>query len=262
MKKLIGLVVFSFSFNLLAIETNVFNEKYPQFQNYQQTLFAKLRNYFETLPLNSLTYIDRNGTILYQIQNKHNPTVVTLYSKITRERHEHKIIERVSYFLENGNAIEYEIIKQGEKSTPSDDRDLLSFNFKKTINDDFYQITVPTFNLQLYHSRKMNSEKQFFYLGLMEINIQIETFFQEHEASLNYIYFYKGMPAPQSSLTVRAIETPSSWSSINYIHYASQSGELSPNQFFQNLNRGAYIFTEADNEFFKILESKGFPSLD
>jgi hypothetical protein len=262
-KNLIAILISVFSINLFAIDSNVFAERYPTFQTFNQILFADVRTYFEALPIHSLNYTDADGVRIYRVHYHGQTEFSVIFSKITRTQSDNEIIERVSYALENGNSIGYEIIKRGEGIIPSKDADLLSFNFKKGINDTFYQLTVPNYNFQLTYKKNGNDENTLFYMGLMEISVQIESHFQENKASLDYIYFYKGMPTPQASLTVQAIETTSQWSGLQYIHISSQAaGEITPGQFFAGLKDGAGIFFGGGKMMMQMLSNLGFQKLD
>lgn len=246
-----------------AIETSLLKSNYPNFQTYQLSLFSKLRNYFETLPLNSLNFTDSNGTRVYILQEKHGDKTTTIFSKIVRERSNGKVVERVFYTLENGNTLEYSVTKTGKDILDTDDIDLLTFHFKSSKKDEFYQISMPAFNIQISNSILQDGEKSYFYLGYMDFIFQIDSIFKEYEASLNYIYFMTQMPGnPQSTLTVRAIEAPGSWNSINYYHISSNSGEITPKQFFQGLMGGSMAFNEAANEIFIRTLMLGFPKFD
>ena len=182
-------LLFGFS-SAFAIDSNVFDESYPSFKIYRKLVLDKLQTYFTDLPMNSLNFMDKNGTRVYKIRKNNGPDFVTIYSKITREISDHQTIERVSYFLENGKSLDYIIKKTGQGVTPSEDDDLLTFNFKESISDDFFQITLPTFKMELNHSLLKDGNKSTFYLGMMEVNIQMESYFAENEASSIYIYFF------------------------------------------------------------------------
>lgn len=267
MKAIIILLVLFSTSNLNAFEANLFKTNYPNFQTYQLSLFSQLRNYFETLPLNTLNFTELNGTRIYKLRGKHDDSITTIFSKIIRERgtigNNRKIVERVIYALENGKTLEYSITKEGNDITDTDDLDLLSFHFKSSKQDEFYQISMPAFNIQITHSQQADGEKTFFFMGFMDFNFQIESHFKEHEASLNYIYFFTQMPGnPQSTLTVQAIEAPGSWNSINYYHISSNTGEITPKQFFQGLAGGSMAISEGSSEIFKSTLLMGFPKLD
>ncbi|RPJ70223.1 MAG: hypothetical protein EHM20_15630, partial [Alphaproteobacteria bacterium] len=205
MKTIIFLLILLTTFESNAIDANLFKTNYPNFQTYQLSLFSKLRNYFETLPLNTLNFTELNGTRVYKLRGKYDDRVTTIFSKIIRERTNRKIVERVIYSLENGKTLEYSVTKEGKDLVDTDDLDLLTFHFKSSKQDDLYQIAMPTFNIQITNSVMPDGEKTFLSMG--DFVFQIESHFTEHEASLNYIYFFTQMPGnPQSTLTVRAVE--------------------------------------------------------
>lgn len=258
---LVLFLIFS-SYSSMAMDSSVFKDTYPGFHNYQLSTFAQLRNYFEALPLNSLNYTDIDHTRIYKMRDHLTGQMRTLYSKIIREKKENTLSERVIYFLENGQSLEYEVLKKGPHVLNTDDFDLLTFRFKTNALDEFYQISIPTFNILMTHVLNAHGEKDFFNLGFMEFNVQIESLFTKNKAVLTYLYFYKEMPNPQSSLSVQAIEMPDSWGAIQFIHLSSQAGEVTPKQFFQGLASGAAAFNGASKAIFKMLLGLGFPDLE
>jgi len=258
MKNLVVLFILFFSFNLWAIETGAFNENYPGFKNYEDTVFGSLKNYFTNLPLNSLNYIDSTGTRIYKVVLQKASGYSTIYSRISRVVNEQQITEHVSYSLENGNSLEYEILKMGVGVIPSADLDLLTFNFKQTSNDEFYQITIPTFKMLINRRLLKDGDKSTFLLGMMGFNVQLENHSSEHEANLNYIFFYKGMSHPQFSLTVKAFETPGEWNSLQFRYLSSIEGEITPKLFFQGLNEWTSVFDSSVEIITYVMQSLGF----
>jgi len=245
--------------NLLAFEKNIFNESYPSFDNYQSILFSKFKNYFSALALNSLNYQDINGIKIFKIKSGDN--FLTLYSKITRSRLGNKLTESIVYSLENGNSLEYIIEKIGDSVEITNDLDLLSFQFKKSSNEQFYKIIIPTFKVYLTYAHTAESETNFFSLGYMDFNVKIETLIKEKSAQRNYLFFLKNMPNPQSSLTVVAEEN-FKWGNVEYRHIFNNSEEITPKQFFQGLAMGIEPFEEASDIFIKTINSLNFPVLN
>lgn len=262
MKTIIFFFFVIFSFNSYSVDRSAFEGTYPGFQSYQLITFTQLRNYFESLPAYSINFDAKNGKKVFKVRSRTENKFITIFSKITREISDKQIIERVGYYLEDGKCLEYELVKKGEKVLPSSDDDLLAFHFSPSAYDDFYQITIPAFNVQLTHSLNPNGVVDFFNMGFMEFNIKIESHFSQDEARLDYIYFYKEMRNPQSSLTVKAIKALNDWGGMKYYHVASNGGEITPGQFFTGLNEGAMVFVEGANIFIQIIRQLGFPKLN
>jgi hypothetical protein len=264
MKALILLILLIFSsLTNATINPLVFNENYPKFQNYQTIIFSKLNDYFESLTLNSTIYVSQDGIRTYKIKNATDDKTIIITSKITREKTASEINEHIIFYLENSISFSYDIKKKGTNVIATDDDDLLNFRLNSIEDIDYYQINIPSFKIQISHTKLPNNEqKSFFSLGFMEFNVQLESHFQDHEASLTYLYFYKWMPNPQSALTVRAIENNSNWSGIRFIHIGSNAGEITPKQFFQGLAEGASAFEESADIISMALTGYGFPKLN
>ena len=243
----------------MAFDAMVFNENFPTYKNYEETILSSLKRYFTNLSSNSLNYIDSNGIRIYKVVPKNGSGYSTIYSKISRISKEQQLTEHVSYSLENGNSLEFEILKTGHGVTPSEDLDLLTFNFKQSSNDEFYQITIPTFKMQLNRRVLKDGDQSTFLLGMMGFNVQLETHFSEHEANMSYIFFYKGMDHPQFSLIVKAIETPSEWDSLHYSYLSTTDGEITPKLFFLGLNEGTSVFNSSIEIIAYIMQKIGFP---
>ncbi len=264
MKVLIILIsIFFSSLTKASIDPLVFNENYPDFQNYKTLIFSKLNDYFESLTLNSIIYVSKDGIRTYKIKNNSDEKIIIITSKITREKTASEINEHVIFYLENSISFSYDIKKIGSNVLATNDDDLLNFRLKPIEDIDYYQINIPSFKIQISHTILPNNEqKSFFSLGFMEFNVQIESHFQDHEASLTYLYFYKWMPNPQSALIVRAIENNSNWSGVRYIHIGSNAGEITPKQFYQGLAEGESAFTESADILSMALTGYGFPKLN
>jgi hypothetical protein len=260
MKKIFGLYLCIFSFNLCAIETNVFDENYPAFQVFQETIFSQLRNYFEVLPSKTLYYVTPDGSRIFKFV-KNKTEVGTIYSKITREISPNQILERVTYSLENGVLFVYEVKKNGLAVLPSEDLDLLNFKFNQTPNDKIYQLSIPSLNILMIHTSLTDGVKNLLSLGFMEFTVQTESHFNEHVATLNYIYFFKRMPNPQFIFSVKALEAQNGWNEPSFIHTAG-SIETTPKIFFEGLNDGFAAFSEASNIALQLLHTQGFPNFD
>ena len=260
MKVFFYLLVFT-SFKLHAIDSTVFEDKYPSFQTYQEIVFSKVKTYFETLEANSLIHSLKNGVTQYKITDVDNEDEVFLNSTISRKQSPNSIIERIVYSNDKGNRFEVVVEKHGDHVLKSEDRDLLTFHFKINKEDETYQIMIPVLGIQLYQTQKDSGFVSSFHVGFMDFVLKIESQFQEHTASQTYFYFIKEMPNPQASLTVRAIEKPSTWNDYQFIHISSQSGEVTPAQFVGGLNSGAEMLTMAADMVFKNLSENGFPTL-
>lgn len=262
MKFIFFLLLSSLSLNLMALEPAAFKDTYPDFKNYQNILFNDLKTYFETLPVNSIIYSDKDGIRIFKIR-KHSGGFQTITSKISRIKSESQILERVIYYLENSEVFGYEVKKTGKNVTASEDLDLLSFRFKPKVTDEFFQVSIPYFKVLINHHNISNTEdKSFFSLGFMGFNVQVETSIIEKTVQRNYIYFFKHMPTPQASLGVKAVEKEHDWSGTQYIHFASGAGEITPKQFFGGLADGAQAFHEASSIMVNVLKSEGFPKFD
>lgn len=254
-------LLFFTSFKLHAIDSTVFDDKYPGFQTYQEIIFSKVKTYFETLEANSLIQPLKNGLTQYRIMDIDNEDEVVLHSTIKRIQSPNVIVERIMYSNEKGNRFEVVIEKHGTNVVKSDDHDLLTFHFNMNNNDESYQIAIPALGVQLYQTQKDSGFISSFNVGVMDFVIKIESSFQAHTALQTYFYFIKEMPNPQSSLAVKAIEKSSTWNDFQFIHISSQSGEITPAQFSMGLNSGAQMLTMAADMIFKSLDENGFPTL-
>ena len=121
--KSLYLILFLFSLNLKATESNVFDENYPNFQNYQELVFSNVKNYFETLKSNSLIQITSPHTYQFKVTDVNNGKIVILKASIIRIQLPNKLIERVSYFNEQEQHFDYIVEKSGSTTSLSDDFD-------------------------------------------------------------------------------------------------------------------------------------------
>jgi hypothetical protein len=237
-------------------------DRFPDMQSFQETLFGKLRNYFESFEKNSSIYFDKKtNRAFYKILSIDSENFTSLTSQIIRQRTDDQLVEDISYFFENGNSFTYQIIKKGAYSFESLDQDLLKMHFVLNDETQFYQISIPSAKILLTQKLSAGSSHSSLTLGLMEFNLQIEQLYQEHEAHLNYLYFFKDMPSPQSSLMVRVLENNDQWSPYQFFYASSFLGEVTPNQFFLGLSQGTQVFTNHSAELVKLIHQLGFPKL-
>ena len=260
MKTILCVLLF-LSFNVQAIEAGFFDNQYPSFQNYQELVFSKIKTYFETLQANSLIYSSSNNIKQYRINDVDNEDLVSITSTIIRLHSPNKITERILYSIENGEVFEVVIEKRGVNIINSLDNDLLSFHFTISPNDEYYQITIPSLQIQLNQTHQSSGMKSFLNIGFMDFILKIESNYQEHQAQQSYFYFIKEMTNPQASLTVKVVENKATWNMLEFSHISSQSGVVTPGQFVDGLNSGAELLTVASEVMFKFLNKGGFPKL-
>ena len=261
MKIYLLILLMFFSTNCFCIEQDYFSNHYPSFITYEQSLFSELKNYFDVFHKNAVVFDDSNDLKTYHYFDEKTDQTLHFSFQITRQISENQMIENVGYILNDSSYFTYQIIKNGPQVKPTNDDDLLIFNFSPTDNDQSYQVSIPSFQILMTKSVVNNNEKDFISIGFMEFSLQIETFFSLNEAKLNYIYFFKEMPTPQASLSVRVIDTHNSWNPIQTMLIASNKGEITPSQFFSGLNDGGQAFSEGAKIILKILNSRGFPEL-
>lgn len=259
-KLIIFILIFSFSQTLLAMDKTVFQENYPTFQEYQEILFSKIRDYFERLPQATIINSNSSDLKIYSFYDKNTKQLNLFYSKITRKISDGEISEKVTYSLSNGTTFTCELLRKGVDLTPTDDNDLLTFNFKLSELEDFYQVTLPESRVKFSYSKNLYGDKAYFDLGFMDFKIQTESFLSQTNSYINYIFFYKYMPNPQASLTARAISTDGE--NIQFIHTSSQAGELTPKQFFEGLNTSTTVLEGVSDYNYNLIIFSGFPNLD
>jgi hypothetical protein len=254
MKAFLLIITIIFSLNSFALDESVFTGKYPSLKDYQDVCLQGLNTYFFTFLSKSIYFKDDSGNIVLKFQNDSGATVLELNARIERKMTGGELTESVQYILPNANIFSYSIKKTGNDTNPTPDADLLTLNFKKLQSN--YEININ----QLQTKLQKNGMKDFLIFGFMEVNVMIHTLYLENEAVRNYIYFFKGMPNPQSSLTVKAIETPDSPLLFNYYH-SSQGAEIAPKYFFQGLQEGASIFKDFSTASLQIIKGIGFPAI-
>lgn len=258
MKNILTLIILFCSLNSYSMDESVFKDKYPDFRKYQLTLFSQLKTYFETVAISSVK-IDGDKKI-FKINKNGNNYKIT--ARIQRDVSVNEIIERVSFYLDNGFNLYFEVTKRGNNLTPTSDDDLLTFHFKASESDNFYEIKMPLFNIRLTHESLDNGEvHDSLDIGFMNFSVNIETHYEEHKAILNYIYFSDMMPSPQVTLSVSAFETPDEWSAVNYRYFLSTTGSITPQLFFKGLGDGSRAFVAASDVFVNAIVASGFPKL-
>jgi len=254
MKALILLFSVIISVNSFAVDDSVFAEKYPGMRDYQNTSLQGLNLYFFTFLSKSVVFNTGNGNYQIQFQNDSGETVLTLNARITRKIINGDLQEYVQYILPNASTFDYYLKKTGLDQSPSADEDLLIMNFKNVQSN--YEVAI----VPLMTKFEKTGIKDYLSFGFLGITISIQTIYKELEATRSYIYFYKGMPNPQSYLTVQVVEESESAKTFNYIH-SSKGAEISPKYFFQGLQEGSSIFKEFSQISLGFIKSLGFPSL-
>lgn len=236
-----------------AVDETVF-EKYPGFKDYQETCLQGLNSYFFTFLSKSIIFKNDSGNYQIQFQDDDDVTIMSLNARIERRFVDGDLLEYVQYILPNSNTFDYSLRKTGLDQAPSADVDLLAMNFKKQQSN--YELSI----IPLTSKFIKTGIKDYLIFGFMEVNISIQTIYNEYEATRNYIYFYKGMPNPQSSLTVKVIEESESAQTFNFIH-SSKGALISPKYFFKGLQDGSMVFKEFSVSSLDYLKGLGFPPL-
>lgn len=245
--------------NAYAIDESIFAERYPNFQDYQAMSLQGLNNYFYALFSKSIVLHGDKDIYQLQFQNDSGETILNINARIERSRLENTLIESVHFNLPNSENFDYSLTRNGANLIETTDTDLLTFKF--TQYEQSYDLVFK--QLEARFQKKKNddgSDKSYILFGMMEINILLETNLLEDEAYRNYIYFFKGMPNPQSMLTVRVIRDFSESHSLKFIH-STKGVEISPKYFFQGLEEGSQTFTEFSQISLKVLGSLGFPKI-
>ena len=245
------------TFNAYAIDESVFAGRYPNFQDYQSLSLQGLNNYFYSLFSKSITLHGDNNYYQFVVLDDSGQTITNINARIERSRTEASLTESVHFILPNSEHFDYTLKRTGINLVETTDMDLLTFNFK--IKEESYDLAFKQLEAR-FQKQKDNKdvEKSFILLGMMEINILIETSLRESEGYRNYIYFFKGMPNPQSTLTVRVLRDVSE--NPTFIH-SSKGIEIAPKYFFQGLEEGSQVFTEFSQISLKILGTMGFPKI-
>lgn len=254
MKTLSALLTFVLLLNAHAVNDSVFAEKYPGIKNYQAASLQGLNSYFFTFLSKSIVFKSDSGNYQIQYQDDSGTTVLSLNARIERKLVNGDLYEYVQYVLPNSNIFNYALKKTGIDQTPTPDNDLLSLNFKKQQSN--YEVSI----IPLKTSFIKTGIKDYIIFESMGINISIQTIYNEDEATRNYVYFFRGMPNPQSSMTVKVIEESESEKTFNYIH-SSNGAEISPKYFFQGLQEGAQIFKEFSQMSLGHIKALGFPAI-
>jgi hypothetical protein len=255
MKSLIVLTACLFSFSVSAVDDAVFSEKYPGIKEYQNIGLQGLNLYFFTFMSRSVLFKNDLGSYQIEYQDNSGNTILSLKARIERKTLNGELQEYVQYVLPNANVFDFYLKKTGLDQSPTPDNDLLTMNFKKQTSN--YEIGI----VPLMTVFNKTGIKDFLVLGFMEVNISIQTLYKENEATRSYIYFFRGMPNPQSSLTVQVIGDPDSFNTYNYIH-SSKGAEISPKYFFQGLQEGSMIFQEFSQISLLTIKNLGFPSIE
>jgi hypothetical protein len=247
----------------LLVSDSVFAARYPNFQNYQSLSLQGLQNYFYALISKSVVIQGPSHSIVLLYQNDKGETLLTINAKIERIRTENTLTERVLYVLPDSTIFDYSLKQSVAESAKlqieeSNDVDLLTMNFTNTKYD--YELLVMPFQTRFIKSHEGNFEKALINFGFMDISIAIETKFLDNEASREYIYFYAGMPNPQTSIKVTVLDDESPMHNLNYIHTSSGS-VMSPSLFFKGLQDGAQIFSDFSMISLVLIKGKGFPAI-
>ncbi|MDD4973226.1 MAG: hypothetical protein PHY93_02695 [Bacteriovorax sp.] len=247
---------FILTINAYAVDESVFAERYPNFQDYQSLSLQGLNNYFYSLFSKSITLHGQKDFYQLVVLDDLGQTITKIDARIERSRTEATLTESMHFILPNDEHFDYTLTRAGINLVETADMDLLTFNFNT--KEESYDLAFKQLEAR-FQKQKNNKgvEKSFILLGIMEINILIETNLQEFEGNRNYIYFFKGMPNPQTILTVRVL---SENHNLNFIH-SSKGVKISPKYFFQGLDEGSQIFTGFSQISLKTLETIGFPKI-
>lgn len=241
-------------FTAIAVDDAVFSEKYPGIQDYQNTSLQGLNLYFFTFLSKSVVFKNGQGNYQIEFQDDSGKALLSLNARIERKTVNGDLHEYIQYVLPNANKFDYFVKKTGLDQSPSDDNDLLTMNFKK-LKSNFEVSIVPL--TTTFHRTGI---KDWAVFGFMGVNISIQTLYRENEAVRSYIYFFKGMPNPQSYLTVQVLGASDQEKTYNYIH-SSKGAEISPKYFFQGLAEGAMIFKEFSMISLSYIKGLGFPPI-
>lgn len=260
----IQIIILSFFFNIITaygIEKNIFSNDYPSASNFQLTLFSKVKDYLDAMTSQSIITNNANGLTAYQFKKLNSLSLELIFIKIERIESINSLTERVQYSFENGQIFSYELIKYGANNEFSTDVDLRMMRLKTTQLTNGYEIRVPQLGLVINSRISETSTLEKISLNEIGFELSIETFYKEKMAQRNYIYFFNGMPNPQTSLSVRVDILEFNWSKYKFTHLGSSLGEVSPSVFYQGLTQGTALFDQLSLVFLLNFESLGFPKL-
>lgn len=253
MKILAALILTFFILDARAVDESIFG-KYPGIKDYQATCLQGLNSYFFAFLSKSIVFKNDSGNYQIQYQNDAGEIVLSLNARIERRLEGSDLLEYVQYVLPNSNTFDYSLKKTGIDQVQTSDNDLLTMNIKNQKSN--YELSI----IPLATNFIKTGLKDYLIFGFMEVNVSIQTVYNEDEATRNYIYFFKGMPNPQSSLTVKVIEESESGQTFNFIH-SSKGAEISPKYFFQGLQEGTQIFKQFSQSSLDYLKGQGFPAI-
>lgn len=258
--RLIFILIFIFSTNnIWAIDDSVLSANYPGFNDYTASSLVDLKNYFRNLYQKSDQYISEDGHRHLIVQNKMATEIAIIDLLIERKLSSNQIIEEVHYSLSNGNRFDLTFFREGAELLPTPDHDLLTLKFSPTPNLTRYVITLVQLDTEYELRRDTNKEEGFLKLGLLDVNILLETLTSETEVTRNFIFFTRMQPDPQSQISVTAITPSGGWGEANYLHFSPNTGEISPKMFFDGLNGINMMFKQMSNIFVMKLYGLGFP---
>ncbi len=263
MNRLIWLCFFIFqSTNLFALDNKVFTGQYPSATTFQKISLEKLKTYFETLAGQSINNIDPiSGVRTYQVRRKNSLVVDLIFAKIERQQAGNKLVEGVYYSLSSGRGLVFIFTRYGLNLKESTDRDLLLLNFLPSDSSTSYSLEIPILGFYLNTEVGAKNENSYISLKQMAFELKIESVYSDMKAQRNYLFYFKPMPSPQSSLTVQAEAREGSWSNLQYLHFSSSKGLITPNLFFQGLDQGSSVYEELGGEYLDMINYMGFPVL-
>jgi hypothetical protein len=258
MKLIIFLFATIISNFIYAIESDVFNSKFPGFNQYQSSIFSSVKNYLELIPNKSIVYnLDKNLK-KFLIPNKNPNQEIEIVFQIIREVKINQITETMFYSVSGSAPFIYRVIKKGEAISESDTLDLQLMRFRPSRFDDEYEIQVPSLNISLKNSREESKETTFLNLGFVGFNISIETNTKQAIPYRHYLYFYKDMPNPQASVSVFLYEY---FNTYLFSYTSSQAGQLTENDFNFALAGANGLFEASSEAMIFNLRALGFPKL-
>ncbi len=266
MKILLGLLFFiTADVNAIQLDRQVFSEKYQNLQMFQKELLGSLRNYFSLLPTNSIQTYDSAGIYVFKVLKKNSPYFYhfdTVFAKIERKRISGVLTEQLYYHLDNGQGVSFKITKTGPKTVYSTDQELLGLNFKPTSADETYVVEIPELSISISSDYRMKKEIESISLGNAGFELRIESSYSESKARRDYIFYSNLMKIPQVALSVSATFNEDSWEKIQFKHFKSNTGSITPALFSQGISQASSLYVEQSVESQKILEGMGFPILN
>ena len=246
-----AILFFLISLKVFALDDSIFADRYPTYAEYQSQAILGLSNYFYSLNSKSIVVQGKNNLYQYLFNNDAGVTLATINIQIERTSSIDQLTETVHFVLPNSEHFDYTLTTHGKNIEPTKDIDLLTFRFSPR---GPYELVIAQLKSFFQKSDLKTSSIN---LGIMEISIAMETVMSEVEGIRNYIYFYRGMPNPQSMLSVRVVKENQNF---RFIHF-SKGVEITPKMFFQGVQEGSQLFSEYSDVSLQALLQLGFPAI-